>query len=364
MSKQRNNYIPQFEPEVKKRYAKAVYRQIMSTWIGVGPATKAFEDKLKKITKAKHALSCSSGSSAILMAIHALNPPKGSTILFPNYTFIAGANAVKFLGYNVKFIDIKEDTLCMNPDLAEKYIKKNDSNIGIGTLSQQASCVIFVNHNCYLGDDRYRIREICNRYKIPMIEDSAQCLGKDTAGLIGDVGIISFSTPKIIGTGQGGAVLTNDPKIADRCDQARDQGAGWRKTKIHEFIGTNFKFNDICASYGLAQLNEIDKIKKKKIKIFNWYREHIKLLDFDQDFNWMAIYRTKNADKIIEALKENNIQAIKYYKPNSTQPSFQQKDECSVARKMYNELVYLPSSLTLRKKDIDRICKIVNIQDK
>ena len=95
----------------------------MSTWIGVGPATKAFEEKLKEITLADHVLSCSSGSSAILMAIHGLNLPQGSTILFPNYTFIAGANAAKFLGYNVKFIDIKEDTLCMDPVLAEDYIK-------------------------------------------------------------------------------------------------------------------------------------------------------------------------------------------------------------------------------------------------
>ena len=351
MSKRPNNYIPQFEPQVKKRYAKAVYRQIMSTWIGVGPATKEFEDKLKEITKANHVLSCSSGSSAILMAIHALSLPKGSTILFPSYTFIAGANAAKFLGYNVKFIDIKEDTLCMDPDLAEDYTKTH----------KQVSCIMFVDHNCYLGDDRWRIRALCDEYKIPMVEDSAQCLGKNTAGLIGDVGVISFSTPKIIGTGQGGAVLTNDSKIANKCDQAKDQGAGWRKTKIHEFIGTNFKFNDICASYGLAQLNEIEKIKKKKTKIFDWYRKHIKLLDFNQNFNWMVIYKTKNADKIIEALKENSIQAIKYYRPNPTQPSFQQKDEYSVAQKMYNELVYLPSSLTLRKKDVDRICKIINI---
>ena len=355
MSKQKNNYIPQFEPQFKKKYAKAVYDLVMSTWIGVGPATKAFEEKLKEITLADHVLSCSSGSSAILMAIHGLNLPQGSTIFFPNYTFIAGANAAKFLGYNVKFIDIKEDTLCMDPVLAEDYIK---------THKKEVSCIMFVDHNCYLGRDRWVIAALCDEYKIPMIEDSAQCLGKETAGLIGDVGIISFSTPKIIGTGQGGAVLTNDANIANRCDQARDQGAGWRKNKVHKFIGTNFKFNDICASYGLAQLNEIEKIKKKKTKIFNWYRKHIKLLDFNESFNWMVIHRTKNADIIIKRLKENNIQAIKYYSPNSTQPSFQQKDQCSVAEKLYNELVYLPSSLTLRKKDVDRICKIINIQDK
>jgi perosamine synthetase len=350
--KSKKKHIPQFEPQIKRKYARAVYRQIMSSWIGVGPATKAFEEKLTEITGAKHALSCSSGSTAILMAIHSLGLAKGSTILFPNYTFIAGANAAKFLGHNVKFIDIKEDTLCMNPILVKEQLKNN-----------KISCVIFVDHNCYLGRDRGRIREICDEHKIPMIEDSAQCLGMPTAGLVGDVGIISFSTPKIIGTGQGGAVLTNNPEVAKRCDQARDQGAGWRKLKIHEFIGTNFKFNDICAAYGLAQLNEIDKIIDKKKKIFEWYREHLWLLDFGQDFNWMVIYKTQNADKIIEALRQNNIQAIKYYRPNSTQPSFQQENEDLVAKKMYKELVYLPSSLTLRKKDVDRICKIINIHN-
>ena len=106
-------FIPQIEPLVRKKWAKAVYKQIRSGWIGPGKATIAFEDEIKKIHNVQHAIATTSGTAALMLAISALNISKDKIILCPNYGFLAGANTAKYLGYKVELIDIDKDSLCM-----------------------------------------------------------------------------------------------------------------------------------------------------------------------------------------------------------------------------------------------------------
>lgn len=337
-------FVPQFEPLIAQSYADDVHQQIMSGWIGPGKATQAFEEELCKITGAKYCLSTTSGTTAILMALSALDLPPGSTILFPSYTFLAGANAAKFLGHRVKLVDINPETLCMNPNLL-----------------QESDAVIFVNHNGYVGEDVQIIKDLCKN--TPMIEDSSQCLGMPNGGRVGDMGILSFSVPKLVTTGQGGAVITDSDLLYNRCRQIRDHGEDWRKTKIHNHLGVNFKFNDILAAYGLSQLSNLDFLLSERKRIFDAYRKCIDLVDFGYDSTWMVIYNTENANKIVDALKKEEIQAVKYYRPLNHNPTFKNNWIYSEAEKICNTHIYLPSSLVLQDETIRRICQIVKDND-
>jgi len=340
-----SKFIPQYEPRIRPKDIRAVVKQMKSGWVGPSQTTLGLESILKNICGVQECISTTSGTMAIMMALHAMYLSPGSTILFPAYTFIAGANAARLMGFKVKLVDIKQDTLCMDP--------------GQVVITPDVSCVIFVNHNGYRGADVKKIKDICQNASVLMIEDSSQALGM-TNTLTGDVGIISFSVPKVVTTGQGGVVLTNNKKIAELCREFRDHGDNWRKTRTHEKIGGNFKFNDILASYGLSQLQDLNEILDKRKDIFDWYREYLRIIDFGYDSTWMVIYRTVKADLLIEALKTKGIQTVKYYRPIHKNPPYKTDYKFPVADEISEELVYLPSSLILKRKDIKKICRIIN----
>lgn len=339
-----SKFIPQYAPNIRLRDIWLVARQMKSGWVGPSRATQHFEDLFKFECLYEYCYSTTSGTTAIMMALYGLDLPPGSTILFPAYTFLAGANAARLMGFKIRLVDIKTDTLCMDP----KKVR----------ITKDVSCVMFVRHNGYGGEDMDDIRQKCKNKSITFLEDAAQCLGM-TGQPRSDVMTLSFSVPKLITTGQGGAVLTNNASIAARCIEFRDHGGNWRENKIHHVIGGNFKFNDILAAYGISQLQDLAFIKKKRDKIFEWYRRHISLVDFDYDSTWMVIYRAKHPEKLIEVLLAHDIQAVQYYKPVNHSPPYKTKCKFPVAEQAAYELVYLPSSLNLKKKDIRRICKIL-----
>jgi perosamine synthetase len=342
-------FIPQYEPLIKKSYIKAVSNQMKTGWIGTSIATENFEAKLKELHSVKHVISTTSGTMALFLGIAAMRLPKNKKILFPSYTFLAGANVIKFLDYEIEFIDIHRHTLCINPNLLEERLSK----------SNDVSAVVFVAHNAYTGHI-LDAKRICDRYDVKLIEDTAQCMGDPNIGSEGEFGILSFSVPKLVTTGQGGAILTNNDELAETIKQYRDHGDNWRRDKLHKFVGLNLKFNDISSALGISQLNILDELILTREAIFDRYRRNdIGLLDLGQRSNWMPIYPTKKSDQIIDKLKLNNIQAVKYYKPINHNPSFYSTTKYPDAEYVYDNYVYLPSSLTLKNKDIDRICKII-----
>jgi perosamine synthetase len=346
--------ILQFEPVITARDIAAVCSQMQSGFVGPGKTTEEFEKKLAEIANRRYCFATTSGTTALMLSILALEIPKGKTILFPSYTFLAGANAAKLLGYNVQLIDINPETLCIDVKKLEEWLWLDS------TAVPMIGAVMFVNHNGYVRSDVYAVKSLCRAYEVPMIEDAAQCMGIDGAFQVGDISTVSFSVPKLINCGQGGAVFTDNDNLAQKIDQIRDQGGSdWRKTRIHKHVGGNFRFNDILASYGLSQLNRLEEIKENKKRILDRYSKHIEIYRYDQNITWMAIYRTKNANRIIEELKANDIQGVRYYRPVCENDQFKSSEKFEVAEMLYEELVYLPSSLNLEDLQIDKVCEII-----
>lgn len=356
-----NKFIPQYEPNIKQFYIDAAKNQMATGWIGTSITTDEFEKRIKLLTGRKHAISTTSGTMALFLGMESLDKTDRwakPIIFYPTYTFLAGANVLKYLEYDIHFIDINLETMCMDVDKLEKAF----DNYGIdGAIF----AVFFVTHNAYNGPDIQRAKNLAKKYKCAFIEDSAQSIGIQNAGTYGDFSIFSFSVPKLITTGQGGVLLTDDDGLAERAKQLRDHGDNWRKDKYHKHIGLNLKFNDIAAAIGIAQLDNINGLLAKRKKIFDSYRKHLNVIDFGYDSTWMVIYKTDKIEQIIEALNLENIQAVQYYRPIPDNPPFQNQkcNDYSNAKYVYDHYLYLPSSLTLKKSDINRICKIIKKVD-
>ena len=344
-----SKFIPQYQPVVKWKYIYAVVKQMLSGWVGTGATVDKFEKTIRDMILTDYVVSTTSGTMALYLALCALEIPKDKKIIFPAYTFLSGANVAKHLGYEVEFMDVDKETMAIHPWALTTRLK-NKNDIG---------AVIFVDHNAFT-DDLQSIVNICKKYNIPLIEDSAQAFG--TAGTKGDIGIYSFSVPKIITTGQGGVAFTRNKEYAERMLRLRDHGDNWRQTKVHNHIGLNLKFNDILAAYGLAQIKEFGKLLDKKDDILNEYKKHIHIETRrwgGRRNAWMVIYKTNKANKIIEALGKEQIQAVKYYRSIPSNPAFGISRSFPNAEYIHDHYLYLPSSLNLSKRDIRRICKII-----
>ena len=283
-----------------------------STFIGCGKTVADFENAVAANSGVRHAVATTSGTTALMLALLAVarrDVPR--KIFFPAYTFLAGANAARMLGFDVELVDIEPDTLCMSPRLLRETLEE------LGP----AAAVIYVDHNAYVGAERDEAKTVCDRFGVPLIEDSAQCFGV-LQRLVGQVGVFSFSVPKLVTTGQGGCVITNDEAVARTVADCCDHGGGWRQQRIHQAIGGNFRFNDILAAYGLAQIDRLDRLLALRKALFDRYRAYLPLVDHGMESAWMVIHRTRDAAHVAGVLRDQGVQAVQYYRPIHRNPPF------------------------------------------
>jgi len=347
--------IPVYEPEILPQYTQAVTTQMESGWVGPGKKTTEFEEAFAEYIGVKYAVATNSGSSALLLSLLSLHIPEGTQIHIPAYGYVAAANTAKTLGYSLNPIDINPGNLCMDIAKLEEALEEHRY------LNQ---VVIFINHNGYSGWHLLEIRELCNKYEVDLIEDAATALGVVGAGTTGELATFSFSVPKLITTGQGGMVVTNNHSLAKRVREWQDQGGGWRADRTHKKLGLNLRMPDINGALGLAQLNNIYSICEKRKTIWDWYRTKttLNMYDIYGDSGWCILARFRKSDEIIEQLHNNNIGASRFYKAIYDNHHFKDlaDKKCPEAEKAARELVYLPSSLTLTEQQVIHIGQVIN----
>ena len=282
---------------------------------------------------------------AALWAVgHRAIAASGKPVLFPDYTCLSGAHAALAMGCRVQLVDIERNSLCMDAD---------------GWEPQDATAVIYVSHNGYLPPEAWVVREKCQENGVPLIEDACQALGCPGAGSLGDVAAFSFSALKLVTTGQGGAVVTDRESLYERLRAAVDHGGGdWRKTRIHPAIGLNLRMSDVSAALGIAQLRRLDALVARRREVRSWY--DLPGTEVPPD-GWHVLYRTENAVDLAAYLRWHGVQASQYYRPVHHNPAFAGPtgNLHPEAEKAAKEILYLPSSLTLRRRDVRRICDLI-----
>ena len=259
--------LPLYEPYIKGNEQKYVNDAINSGWISSkGKYVKHFESIFCKSIGCKNALSTSSGTSALQLALLTLGIKNGDEVIVPNLTFAAVYNSVIFSGAKPIFVDINKKTLCINEDLIEKKITK------------KTKAIITV-HSYGCISNMYKIMKLAKKYKLYVIEDCAHALGtyykKKNAGLFGDASTFSFYGNKTISTGEGGMVVFKSKNNHKKADIIKNHGMSKVKPYWHDEYGLNFRMTNIQASIGVAQMEQFKEIIKRKKNISNYYTQKL-----------------------------------------------------------------------------------------
>ena len=345
--------IPLLKLNLTWRESLAVVRQVRSSRIGPGKTVWQFEREFAEAIGRKHAVAVNSGTTGLLLSLWAGGIRHGHAVSFPACAFPSGANAAKLVGCNVGLVDVRESTGCLDPQALDTK--------GTG------EAVIFVRHNGQGIDDAALVRQLCGERDQLLVEDACQALGCSGAGRYGEVAVFSFSPQKLITTGQGGMVVTDDDELFDKLDAYRDHGgANWRSCNWHARIGGNFRMTDIQAAMGLTQLRRLPKLVKRRRRILGWYVEHGLPATAWQTDAYCAVYRTCRPSDAIAALRIYGVDARKLYRPMHHHGPYQaagispaEDKRFPVATKLADETIYLPSHLAVTRHQVRYVCEVV-----
>ena len=356
--------ISQIEPSMDESEKKELMSVIDSGWFTEASKTKKFETMFRDFTGAKFACAVTSGTSGLYLAINALNIKNNDQVIVPDLTFVASPNSIYANSAKPVLADIDNKSLNLDVKLLEKKITKN------------TKAIMTVNFNGRTSDMKL-LQEIAKKHNLHLIEDAAHSLGSyyrnQHQGNQSDIAVFSFSTPKIITTGQGGMIITNNKKIFERCKELKDFGRkiGAKKKMLsafqHDTIGYNFKFTEFQAAIGISQMKKLEKRMKIKKNMFKMYYDllsknnHIEFVETDlkKITPWMVdiiVKNKKNRIKLINYLEKRNIETRIFYPPiHRLKPYIQSDQKFKITSAISDSGLWLPSSVTLGEKQINFI---------
>ena len=363
------NFIPQMEPNYDEKETEACYNYMKSGgWITEFRETSKFAESICKFTGAKYCHVVNNGTISLSIALLAVGVKSGDKVIVPNLTMIATANAVKLIGAKPIFVDIEESSLCLDIDKTKELIE-NDNIKAVFHVSLNTRC-----------NDIIKLKEICKENNVYLLEDSAQSLGSyykgQHLGTFGDIGSFSFSSPKIISTGQGGALITNSEELSENIKKIKDFGRCAGGSDLHDSFGINSKFTDLQAVVGIEQMKKLDWRVNRMKEIWNIYynrlskNENIQMIESSdpQWIPWFIDIYIDNKKELQEYLKENNIGSRPVYLPITNQKIYNEYDDninFNVSKKYSEKGLWLPSSTKLTDTQINYICDtIINFYQK
>jgi perosamine synthetase len=356
-----NNFINQMEPWFDEKEADACYEYMKSGgWLMEFNKTKEFEKMICNYTGAKYCHIVSNGTISLSIALLALDIKKNDKVIVPNYTMIATPNAVRLIGAEPILVDVDEETLCIDIDKVNDLIINNN-----------IKCIIHVSLNARMNNIEMLIN-LCKEKNIPLLEDSAQSLGSfyknKHIGTFGDIGSFSFSAPKIISTGQGGALITNSEILSKKIYKLKNFGRMEGFNDVHDDFGINCKTTDIQSVIGIEQMKKLPWRVNRMKEIWNIYynrlsnNPNIKMIK-SNDIGWIPwfidIY-VINRDELQKYLKNNNIGTRIVYPPINSQKIYLLEDSnYNISNEYCNKGIWLPSSSKLTDDIINKICDII-----
>jgi len=361
-----SNFIPVYEPTITEKEIEYVVQAVKSGWVSsLGEFISRFERRFAEFIGTKYALAVSSGTAALHLALVSLGIKEGDEVIVPDLTFIATANAVRYTGAKPVFADIDQEIWCISPeDIRMKITSKTKAIIPVHLYGHPA--------------DMDQILEIAKEYGLYVVEDCAEAHGAEykgkKVGSIGDCGVFSFYGNKIVTTGEGGMITTNDEKLYERARHLRDHAMSKEKRYWHTEIGYNYRITNIQAALGLAQLERIDQIIQKKREIFKMYEDGLKDLEgislnpekeWAKNVYWMICFVNwsfdeEKRDSFMRKLKDKGIDTRPFFYPCSVMPMYKRDGFVNpISYKIYKKGVNLPSGYNLTEEEVKYIIKVI-----
>lgn len=352
------DFINQMQPTYGSEEKEAVIEYLNSGgWIMEFKKTREFEKMICDYTKAKYCSVVSNGTISLFVALFALSIKKGDEVIVPAYTMVATPNAVKLCGADPILVDINRGSLCININEVKKK------------LTKKTKAIIHVSINGRAGELDSLV-DFCKKNNIYLIEDAAQSFGSffkgKHLGTYGIIGCFSFSVPKIITTGQGGALITDDEELYKKICKIKDFGRISSGVDIHDDWGWNFKFTDLQAVFGIEQLKKIDERTSRKKEIYSLYKNDLSNLkkvtfietDLKEVSPWFIDILVDDSKKLSAYLKENGIGTRPFYPPINDQLIYKNdsNNDFPVTKDVTYKGLWLPSFVSLSDNQIHYIC--------
>lgn len=350
------------EPWFDKKEADAVYSYMKGGgWVTEFKKTQELEEEICRYTGAKYCVMTNNGTVSLTLALLALVVKPLSEVLVPNLTMIATPNSAVLIGIKPILVDVEKDTLCLDLEKAQRAITK------------KTKAVIYVSCNGR-SDDMRKVTKFCHDNNLLLIEDAAQSLGSfwqgKHLGTFGIIGSFSFSVPKIITTGQGGALVTDDRKLYKKIKRLKDFGRNQGGIDIHDLWGWNFKFTDLQAVIGLEQMKKLKTRVLRKKEIYKKYHQLLSGIneiqfiatDLENTTPWFVDIYVNDPDNLMEYLKKKRIGSRRIYPAISTQKIYKNEyknQKFTNSEEITSKGLWLPSSSNLTDSDINRIAKTI-----
>lgn len=370
-------FIPLSVPNFQGNELEYVTEAIKTEWVSTaGAYIEKFENAIATYVESKGAVACQSGTAGLHLALQVCGVSNGDEVIVPTLTFIAAVNPIKYLSANPIFMDCDCD-LTIDPNKLKQFCEEN-CTIKDGYLQNKKTGktikAILVVHIFGNMANMEKIWKIAQKYNLKVIEDATEALGTyytegtykgKFAGTIGDIGVYSFNGNKIITTGGGGMIVSNNKEYLDRCKHLSTQAKVDTLYFDHDEVGYNYRMTNLQAALGLAQLEQLEKfIGVKRENYERYIKNGFPLVPFRSDIRsnyWFYSYRTEKRDELIQYLNKKGIQSrpiwklIHMLRPYGEDESYQ----IEKALELYKTVVNLPCSTNLNEEEVDYICSVI-----
>lgn len=358
------NRISVAQPRLAGNERKYVLDCLDTNWISSnGKYIGAFEEAFARFCGVKHAIATNNGTTALHLALVALDLQPGDEVIIPTVTYIATANAVRYCGATPVLVDVCPDTMNIDPaDIERRITPRTKGIIPVHLYGHPAEMT--------------RINEIANRHHLWVVEDAAEAHGAEVlgrkVGALSACATFSFFGNKIVTTGEGGMITTDDDALAAKLRLFRGQGMDPKRRYWFPVVGYNYRMTNIQAAIGLAQMETIDKALADRNTLAAWYdaaltplqdqlnlpRQH----DWAKQVYWMYNIFLRDGDEhrrdaVMRQLDDAGIETRPVFYPMHVLPPYKEDTSYPVADEWAQRGINLPTHQDLTQADVQRIAK-------
>ena len=385
--------IPLSVPSIKGNEWKYIKECLDTEWVSsAGKYVDLFEQKITEYTGAKYAVACVNGTSALQISLRLAGVLPGDEVILPTLTFIASVNAVAYNGASPIFMD-SDEYYNIDTDKTIEFIRQKtvfqDGFTYNKTTEKRISAIVPVHvwGNAAWLDE---LIQLCKERNISIVEDAAESMGtcyingehsgKHT-GTIGLLGCLSFNGNKIITTGGGGMILTDNADLAEKAKYLTKQAKDDKVRYIHNEIGYNFRLTNIQAALGVAQLEQLPALLERKKEIFNQYQDAMQYIEgltvasipgYSSNNHWMNLLQInseiycENRDTLMLRLERNGIQTRPVWVLNHLQKPYKECQSYNIEKaiELLEKSLCLPSSANLTDADIQQLLNYIGSKTK
>lgn len=358
--------IPLHQPCFGGKEKEYLIECIDSTFVSsVGPYVDRLEKDILKFTGTNYAVAVVNGTAGLQVALQLVGVQHGDEVITQALSFVATSNAIHFLGASPVYVDVDHDTMGMSPNSLTKFLERNAEvrlNQCFNKITGKKISACLPMHTFGFPCRIDKISSICKEWSIPLVEDAAEALGSEfkgqKIGSFGDLAVFSFNGNKIVTSGGGGAIVTNNLKLAVKAKHITTTAKTPHQFEfIHDEAGYNFRMPNINAALICAQLEQLDNFLKNKRGLAKQYADvftskpifRAELQDTKANY-WLNCLEFENSDlrnSFLEDANQNGIMCRPIWTPSFLLPMYQycQKDDQLNAMKLYDCIVNIPSSV-------------------